>query len=163
MPSRITPATLEHKPLLRNMMQLYLHDMSVFAHEGKPLEINDDGLYKYRYLDLYWTEETRFPYLMWSDGRPVGFCLIRQIEEIPRTHSVTEFFILRNYRHQGLGQQLIGHILNQHPGHWLIATSTKNIQARHFWCKVVIQHHVDGFDESMDDLGQSVVWQFRKG
>ena len=61
----ILPAQLEDKPVLRHLLQLCLYDYSEF--NGN--EVNEHGLFDYPYLDSYWTESGRFPFLVWVEGK----------------------------------------------------------------------------------------------
>ena len=45
----ITPITYEMKSVLRNLLELYEHDSSEF--NGS--ELNEHGLYEYKYVDHY--------------------------------------------------------------------------------------------------------------
>lgn len=56
----VSLASLEEKPILQNLMQLYLHDMSETNYE----DVRDSGLFTYQYLDHYWTESHRYPFLV---------------------------------------------------------------------------------------------------
>ena len=46
----------EQKTVLRNLMELYQYDMSKYEAESEN-DVNEYGLYDYKYLDHYWTEE----------------------------------------------------------------------------------------------------------
>lgn len=39
------------KDLLKNLMTLYLHDLSLYSND---LDINDNGLFEYNGIDLFW-------------------------------------------------------------------------------------------------------------
>lgn len=55
------------------------------------------------FLDHYWTEAGRHPYFIRVDGTLAGFVLIREIAMA--YYSVAEFFVMKKYRNQGVGQQ----------------------------------------------------------
>ena len=52
--------SFEHKNVLRNLMELCQHDYSEFSGD----DINEHGLFDYRYLDNYWTESGRYPFFI---------------------------------------------------------------------------------------------------
>ncbi|HAF87275.1 MAG TPA: hypothetical protein DCG13_01785 [Legionellales bacterium] len=54
-------ASLEQKPILANLLELYTYDFAEFAH----FDIGDNGLYGYERLPLYWTEPNHFHYLIY--------------------------------------------------------------------------------------------------
>jgi predicted acetyltransferase len=55
----------EEKRVLANMLQLYLHDITRFLH----MEMNNEGLYEYKYLDNYWTNKEYIPYFIIADNK----------------------------------------------------------------------------------------------
>jgi len=126
--SIIVPVPLHHKPLIANLIQLYLYDMT----ESLPFPVGSDGRFEYGFLDRFW----RFPYLIYSGDEIAGFALV--VDECPLTglapcFFMAEFFVLKAYRRQGLGRAALGAILLRHPGEWHIAVPLANIQALNFW------------------------------
>src|SRR6266581_2516532 len=69
----ILPATLEQKPVLANLLELYTHDFCDFIN----LEIGLDGRFGYRELDLYWSDPGRLPFQLYVNHRLAGFVLIK--------------------------------------------------------------------------------------
>ena len=66
-------ATPADAPLLANLLELYLHDLS----EAFPIEVGADGRFGYEFLPLYWTEAgRRFPFLIRCGPRVAGFALL---------------------------------------------------------------------------------------
>jgi hypothetical protein len=91
---------IEKKAILRNLMELYQYDMSQFEDDSDN-DVNEYGLFDYKYLDHYWTEKGRHPFFMMKSGKLVGFVLVREINETvnkQQKFSIAEFFILRKYR-----------------------------------------------------------------
>lgn len=65
-------ATRDAAPLLQNLLELYLHDMSEFF----PVEPGPDGRFGYEKLELYWTQPAvRQAFLIQRGGRVAGFAL----------------------------------------------------------------------------------------
>ena len=54
----VTPATREEKPILRNLLELYLHDTSDLDHS----DVGPTGLFGYNYLDYYWASSIAIPF-----------------------------------------------------------------------------------------------------
>jgi len=54
-------------------------------------------LYDYKYLDHYWTEEGRQPFVIRVDGKLAGFVLIRMMgtNEHSQSIPVAEFFVMK--------------------------------------------------------------------
>jgi len=144
----ILPAFLEDKIIIRNLLELCQHDYSEFNGE----DVNEHGLFDYPYLDNYWTEEARKPYLVHINGKLAGFVLVRQVEDVRGTwvNSISEFFILRKYRHQGVGKQVAFWIFNRHPGEWRVAQEKNNLSAQIFWYKIISKYTRGKFQETQD-------------
>lgn len=61
---RILKTPVDQKAILRELMHLYLHDLSEFTHESP----DADGRYEYgAYFDQYWSDPTRHPYLFYRN------------------------------------------------------------------------------------------------
>lgn len=131
----VAPAEREDKPLLRNLMELCQYDYSEF-NRG---DVDRHGLFGYPYLDHYWTEEGRYPFLFRVDGHAAGFALVRRLGEDGgvATHSMAEFFILRAYRRRGLGQPAAIRLFERFPGVWRVGQEPENLPAQRFWRGVI--------------------------
>ena len=128
----VIPATPDQKPVIANLIQLYLHDMTEFM----PFPVEPDGRFAYDFLDRFW----RFPYLITAGNEIAGFALV--IDECPLTGRkpcffMAEFFILKACRGRGTGRAALAAILARHPGNWHIATPLANTAALAFWHKAV--------------------------
>ena len=156
----ISIASFDEKHVLRNMLELYFYDLSEFDDDSDRLELNNAGLYGYRYLDYYWNEKGRFAYLLRVDGKLAGFALIRETESEPLTFAVAEFFVMRKYRGLGLGTLLIFRMFELHKGKWSISTPIKNLTAQKFWRKIVIDVSHGEYEEYLIDDGRRLEWAF---
>lgn len=144
----ILPASIEDKPLLQRMMELYQYDFSEF--EGTDLDAH--GSYGYNYLDHYWTEEGRHPFLLRVDGKLAGFALVNRHAILPNSEwSMAEFFIMRKYRRQGIGKRVARHIFDQFRGRWEVAQIASNPKAHQFWRKVIEEYAGGKFEEVVLD------------
>lgn len=151
----------EKKHVLRNMLELYFHDMSEFDDEEDRLELNDAGLYGYRYLDYYWNEEGRYPYIVTVDGHLAGFSLIRALSADSITFEVAEFCILKKYRKMGVGKALIDRMFTLHKGNWVIDTPINNTTAQRFWRYAVKGACTAGYDEHFIENNRRLQWTFK--
>ena len=131
----ILPAQVEDKPVLQHLLQLCLHDYSEF--NGK--EVNAHGLFDYPYLDYYWTEPGRYPFLVRVEGTLAGFVLVRQVEldAAGPLWQMAEFFILRKYRRQGIGREVVHRVFNRFEGRWQVTQEEGNLPAQLFWQRVM--------------------------
>lgn len=79
MQTAIVPARVEDKPVLRHLMEICQHGYSNTAmFNGK--DVNAQGLFDYPYLDYYWTESGRYPFLVRVEGKLAGFVLVRRLK-----------------------------------------------------------------------------------
>jgi predicted acetyltransferase len=151
----IKEASIEDKSILRNLMELCQHDYSEFSGE----DVNEHGTFGYRYLDHYWTEPGRHPFIIKVSGKLAGLALVRAIGE--DTHSIAEFFIMRKYRRQGVGQTVAHRIFGMFPGKWRIAQEAGNLPAQIFWRKVISRYTNGDFEDVQDDNWEGPVQEFR--
>lgn len=110
-------------------MAPYLRELSAYAPAG--LSTDDD----YPYLDTYWSEPDRKPYLLCGNGDTAGFALINRWSPSGRgtDWSVAEFYVRPRYRHLGIGAAGFHEIVGRHPGIWEIAILAANEPALVFW------------------------------
>ena len=119
--------SFEQKSVLHNLMELCQHDYSEFGGE----EVNEHGLFGYRYLDHYWTKAGRYAYFVRVDGKLAGFVLVRTLEEgDSMAYSRAEFFILRKYRRQGVGGQAARRVFDLSAGVWRVHQEAQNFPAQ---------------------------------
>src|SRR4051794_18723061 len=110
-------ASSEYRNVIKNLMQLYIYDFSIYI----GCDVERDGLFaEYAGLDDYWKEQDhRFPYMIIKEEKYLGFVLVRLIESPERAYfSIAEFFILKKYRRQGIGKMIALQIFDLHHGQW---------------------------------------------
>lgn len=145
------------KSVLRNLLELYQYDMSEF-NAG---ELNQQGKFGYNYLDHYWTEPGRYPFLVKISSAMAGFALIRQVESKGEKYfSMAEFFILRKYRHMGYGSAVARKMFARFPGQWRVAQEAQNLPSQEFWQKVISDYTDKNFDCSTSDDWDGPVIKF---
>ncbi|MEM1270418.1 MAG: GNAT family N-acetyltransferase [Bacteroidota bacterium] len=125
------------KAVLSRLMELYQHDLSAFERA----DLDEEGRFGYRYLDAYWTEPNRHPFLIRAGGRLAGFVLVNQHTHLAGTeHSIAEFFVARRYRRLGVGRTAALAVLDHFPGVWEIHVHLANEPAQAFWRGVIAAH-----------------------
>jgi len=136
----LAAATPADGPLLANLLELYIHDLS----DAFELETGADGRFGYDRLPLYWTEAARrFPFLIRRDARAVGFALAMRgspASDDPNDLDVQEFFVLRRHRRHGTGTQAARLLWNRLPGRWIVRVSQGNVAGLRFWSNVVAEY-----------------------
>ena len=137
----VVAAALADKNVVRNLLELYLHDFS----EMTASDVDEHGRFGYRYLDHYWTEPGRHPFLIRADGRLAGFALVRS----GAPHDMAEFFVLRKYRRHGVGLLAARALFAMFPGEWQVREMTANAGAIAFWRRAIPVP----FDEEIVEMG----------
>lgn len=136
------------KEVIFNLMQLYTYELSLFEDETTNFTLLDTGLFiTSKYLDLYWKEENRYPYLLKCNGMIAGFALERFNEN--GMNEIAEFFVLNKYRKHGAGTFMANKIFKKHTGKWEVRTLLKNIGAQEFWRKVINNVSNGSYDEHL--------------
>ena len=149
---KITQAILDEKPILRQLLELYEYDFSEF--EGT--EIGLHGFFGYKYLDHYWTEPDRYPYLIRVNDHLAGFVLVnRHGASSEDRWSIAEFFVMRKYRNLGIGAFAAAFIFDLRPGKWEVSQSAAHPASTVFWRKVIRSYTSGQFEErhGEDKLG----------
>ena len=148
----IVKASLSDKPIIRNLMQLYLHDLT----EYEPIPLDSHGLFNYNYLDHYWIEKERFPFIFKVEDQLAGFALINQHSNSGKNidYSIAEFFILKKYRLTGISKQAAVYLFDKFRGTWEIAVGKQNRPAQAFWRKIILDYKKDSFDYLPNGSGE---------
>lgn len=126
-PVTLCPASIELRPVVEQLAQLYRHDMSEFlGHLPAP-----DGRFGFRTLPSFFDEPGREASLIRYGAAPGGFVLTRRMPE--GTTSISAFFVVRALRRRGVGRQAALQVLHSRPGPWAIAFQEANEGAARFW------------------------------
>lgn len=121
----VVAATLDDKTPIRHLIELYLHDFSAFNGD----DVSEHGLFGYRFLDNYWTEADRHPFMIRHDGHLAGFAFVR----IGPPKDMAEFFVLRKYRRRGVGLLAARALFAMFEGEWQVRQLAANAAATAFW------------------------------
>jgi predicted acetyltransferase len=145
----VSAVPIEDKPVLRNLMELYMHDFS----ELTGGDVGDDGLFGYRYLDHYWTEPDRHPFMIRVGGKLAGFVLVRSRRrgDGVAESSIAEFFVMRKYRRQSVGRIAVRRVFDMFPGRWEVTQLSENAAAQGFWRDVIADYTGGEFTEALGD------------
>lgn len=141
----IVGAAVDDKPVVANLLQLYLYDMTA----DLPFPVGRDGRFEYDYLDRFW----QHPYLIFRDDELAGFALV--IDTCPVTSAapcffMAEFFVLKAYRGQGVGKAAFEDIVRRHYGPWHIGVIDRNEGANAFWSRALAARGATTFSHRFD-------------
>jgi predicted acetyltransferase len=125
----VLEARADDKPVVRRLLELYMHDFSEFT----DADVDADGRFGYPYLDLYWTEPERRPFLFRVAGHWAGFAFVRT----GAPHDMAEFFVVRKHRRTGVGVAAAHKLFAIIPGEWQVRQMTANIGATAFWRRAI--------------------------
>jgi predicted acetyltransferase len=136
----LNAATGDEAPLLSNLLELYIHDLSA-AFPG--VELGADGRFGYSKLALYWSEPDRhFPFVIRWGSRLVGFALATRgspASDDADVFDVAEFFVIRRHRCSGIGRRAAMLLWKRLPGNWIVRASEGVPGAVPFWESVVAE------------------------
>lgn len=154
-------AAFEQKSVLRQLLSLYKYDFTEFETD----DINEHGLYEYKYLDHYWTEAGRYPFILRVDGQIAGLALVRGIEsdEKPNAYSMAEFFVMRKYRRNGVGRRAATELFDRFPGVWSVKQVQSNLPSHAFWRDVIGKYTGGHYVEIREEGWDGPVQTFRSG
>jgi len=113
------------KAAMQAMLADHLREMRAFGPVQEP----------YPYFDAYWTEATRWPYLIDIADEPIGFVMVNRWSPSGRgtDHSIGEFYIGPAHRRAGHGMEAARQAFWAHPGQWELAIFEANRPAQAFW------------------------------
>jgi predicted acetyltransferase len=137
---QLVPVAYDKKETLRNLLELYMYELSPYL---DTIEINELGLFGYRTLDHYWTEDGRHPFFIYASEKLAGFVLVREFERLTEGKIkwlVSEFFILKKYQNQGIGRLAAHQVFDKLKGNWIVAQIERNIPSQLFWQKVISEY-----------------------
>ncbi len=150
---------------LRNLMQLYLYDFSVYWDESDPdAHVNERGLFDPG-LDLrrYLGRAGRWAYLARLGERLAGFVLLRGdvVHREGTGRSVEDFFVLRRYRRRGVGRSMAFQTFDTYRGYWEVSEIGQNTPAQAFWRRVIGAYTGGRYREftTAEENGLTIVWQ----
>lgn len=123
------------RPILENIFQYYIYEMSEFL----PVNLEAVGRFSYNAesLDPYWDNKQHIPYFVYVHEQLAGFVLVRKYPEQKEFFDIDQFFIVRKYQSRGVGQKVFKQVMNKHSGLWQVRVLKENESALGFWKKVI--------------------------
>jgi predicted acetyltransferase len=135
----IERAAQEHRLVIKSMLDEYLSELGAAT--------------AYPYLDLYWQETARFPYLIRVGSEVAGFALVRKNER--DRFEIAEFCVIAGFRRMGTGSAAAAAIFSAHPGQWEVQGFPGNAAAAAFW-----EHVITARAGSVRRTVENGVWVF---
>lgn len=158
----IRVATADQKPVLQWLLELHVSEFTQM--KGGPVP-QKQVFFDQEYLDLFWKRPDWIPILIHYHNKVAGFALIftnGYLHEKPGVHVVSDFFVLKKYRKQGIGRTAALMIFDRFPGQWEVLESDFNKSGQAFWRTVVGEYTGGRFTENVlnDNRWQGTVQAF---
>lgn len=149
----ICEATEAHRTVCENLSRYYTYDISEFASDLEDYRCQEDGNY-HECISHLWPFARREFFLLRAGGEWAGYaCVSREDNVHFAQFELTEFFVVRKFRKQGLGKRFISELLERHPGAWEVAVWPANEIAKEFW-EHTIPQIASGTFECVEDMSE---------
>lgn len=149
----------DKRKALFNVIQKYLYEMSKYYGD----EMDEDGVYEYRYLPLYFEDSDRQVYFIYDDEAWIGFALLNKYsctgEEID--NAIAEFSIFPAYRNKGYAMDAIKLLVEERKGSWQLKYALNNANGLYFWKKVKQKYR--GSEISLGDKEMVITFNSSQG
>lgn len=151
----------ERKEVLKNLITLFLHDLSEF---NSKIDLNpENGLFEFDVLDWFFEKEGLTPFFLVFDKKPVGFILLQSgpFSNSDRAdYIVNSIFILKNYRRKGIGVLACNKLFEMFPGRYAIGQMLNNTPAIKFWKNIYETKGITVFEKEEIEDGTKVIYQY---
>ena len=135
--------------VLKNLVSLYLHDLSEFADD---IKMNNEGKYEYGGIDYYFSEKELIPYLIYDDDEVAGFILFNTGKYAGSGQadcSIHELFVAKSFRSRGIATRAVRRLLEMHKGIYRVEQLEKNKLAISFWKRFYDKNKIN-YDEKVE-------------
>ena len=139
---------IDKKDTLFRLLQYSLFEESI----SDLNDMNEDGLFSYKYFDLYFEKDDRDAFFIREkkSNKLLGFVMINtHVERCGSGHSIAEFMIIPKYRKNKIGKTAAFMCFDLYKGNWEVSPSYGSSSAYNFWNNVIdsysdIYTYVDG-------------------
>lgn len=138
----------EHDQILRNLYQFYLYEFSRFTTEWR---VDESGCFDEADLENCWNDPYRRVFLVRADEGWAGFAIVDlnlPDDDGSTVNELSEFFVMPPYRRQGAGELIATRLFGKFKGRWELCIVETNIDALHFWRKVLARYTQNQFTET---------------
>jgi predicted acetyltransferase len=160
---RITKVEQDGKEILKNLMTLFLHDLSEF---NSNLTMNPtNGLFEFDVFEWFFEKEGLTPFFIHVEDRIIGFILLQSgpfSNQEFADYVLNSFFILKKYRRKGLGRAACQLFFEQFPGRYAISQILTNTPAILFWRNLYQSLDIEFNEKEEIEEGLKVVYQYFK-
>lgn len=128
---------IEAVPGDREVIAALLDDYLLELADHREVPVGATEAINYPYLDVYFCESGRHPFLIRHAGQVVGFALIRAPESTGRVWEVAEFYVAPGSRRVGVGRDAIAFVWGRFAGDWELQVHGRNSGAIRFWASCI--------------------------
>ncbi|MBA3660946.1 MAG: GNAT family N-acetyltransferase [Gammaproteobacteria bacterium] len=144
----LIPATLADYSVIQNMGRFYVYDMSEYMGYEAGWEIPEDGLFECIDFKKYWQDEKSFPFIVRYKNEIAGFVIVdKKGSRVDIDFNMAQFFILRKFKHKGLGRYVAQQAFKKFPGTWEVMVMPGNEGAYRFWRSTIKNFTQNHFTE----------------
>ncbi|MNE18658.1 hypothetical protein D3C80_1117060 [compost metagenome] len=147
---KIITATEAKKSKLWEMLSDYLKELSQYG----------DVDLEYPFFDCYWTDDDRWPHLIFKDESIVGFALVNTWSPTGKgtDFAIAEFYVLPEFRNAGVGRQAFCHLLHNRSGIWELGVMSCNEAGKAFWERILTTTNISEIE--WFNLKNELVYRF---
>jgi predicted acetyltransferase len=141
----LTQARRTDTAVVERILQLYEYDYS----EWGGADVDAQGLYPTNDTDAMWRPGYHV-FLIRVGGNLAGFAFVTRTPshtDDGEVNSIDEFFVLRRYRRQGVGERVARTLFDRFPGRWEVNQLRENVAAQAFWRRVIGRYTGGHFHE----------------
>lgn len=143
---KVVEISEEKENVLKNLVSLYLHDLSEFADD---LVIDEEGKFEYDGLHYYFTEKELKPFFIYCKDEIAGFILLNSDKYVPgdAEYSIHEIFILKAFRGKGVASVALKKVFEMYKGKYKVEQLKENKLAIDFWKGFYKKQNIDYQEE----------------
>lgn len=144
------------KEILYRLLEFALYDGSNYTDN----DMENDGVFPYKYFDLYFKEPEREAYFIKYNKKLIGFAMINKnlkfLEKTKDNYCVSEFLIIPKYRRMHLGREAASKLFDLHKGNWEVQPMDNNKIAYKFWGNTIDNYTKGNYElkhfDNMEDV-----------
>lgn len=121
-----------------------LLEYSLYEESANDLnEMNEDGIFEYKYFNNYFTDNDRDAYFIREKetNKLLGFVMINSyLQVFDHGHSIAEYMVIPKYRKNHIGKKVAFELFNKYKGNWEVSPSYNSVNAMFFWNKIIKEY-----------------------
>lgn len=140
----LTRVNENEKKILYRLLEYSLFEESLNDRN----EMNDEGVFEYKYFDTYFNDKTRDAFFVKDEitNKLLGFVMINTfVQKVSNGHSIAEFMIIPKYRMKHIGKEVAKQCFDMYKGNWEVSPSLNSESAYEFWKKVISDYANDEY------------------